>query len=513
MGSGSRAVKLMSLLARHSISHNPLYSSVIKVGCRKFGSLSQNRILNGASFRTNGVGLRNWSFVGSVNVNCGSARSIHGSAFKASKDYYDILGVSKSASSSEIKKAYYALAKKCHPDANKDDPDAEKRFQEVSKAYEVLTFSSLQTFSVSSIFKVLLLGHENYEASVGGGGGGPDAGPWGNSPFGDDIFGFNPFARNFSGEDVKVAVELSFMEAVQGCTKNVVFVTELACDSCGGSGVPPGTRPETCKRCKGAGMTVAQSGPMRIQITCPQCGGSGKFVKNVCKSCNGQRVVRGPKSVKVNIKPGVDTNEEIKMSRCGGTDPDGHQPGDLYVVFKVREDPIFRRQGPHIHVNADVNFTQAILGGTVRVPTLTGDVVVKVYHHNLHYIFCLEKWTPQVKPGTQPGQKVSLKGKGIKTRTSYSYGDQYVHFNVSIPTSLTPKQRELMEEFAKSDKSEEEEKPMPLPRYELTLRALFFSLVLVTFTHLFRVLSNNPYKRTRETYSVIYSSTCFWFKV
>lgn len=435
MGTSSRAVKLMSLLARHSISHNPFYGSVVKVGCRKFGSLSQSRILNGASFRTNGVGLRNWSILGSVNVNCGSARSIHGSAFKASKDYYDTLGVSRSASSSEIKKAYYALAKKCHPDANKDDPDAEKRFQEVSKAYEVLKDENNRA-------NYDQLGHENYEASVGGGGGGPDAGPWGNSPFGDDIFGFNPFARNFTGEDVKVAVELSFMEAVQGCTKNVVFVTELACDSCGGSGVPPGTRPETCKRCKGAGMTVAQSGNMRMHITCPQCGGSGKFVKNVCKSCNGQRVVRGPKSVKVNIKPGVDTNEEIKMSRCAGTDPDGHQPGDLYVVFKVREDPIFRREGPHIHVNANVNFTQAILGGTVRVPTLTGDVVVKV------------------KPGTQPGQKVSLKGKGIKTRTSYSYGDQYVHFNVSIPTSLTPKQRELMEEFAKSDKSEKEEKPV-----------------------------------------------------
>lgn len=429
----SNATKLVSWLARRSLSHNHFYESLVRGGgYRKFGSSSQIRILNAPNYRNAAVNPRYWSTLGTTKVNCGSTRSIHGTAFMAAKDYYDTLGVSKNATGSEIKKAYYGLAKKWHPDANKDDPEAETRFQEISKAYEVLKDEDKRGDYDQ-------LGHETYEASVSGGGG-QDSGQWGGNPFQDlgDIFGFGPFARNFSGKDVKVSLELSFMEAVQGCTKNVAFHTELPCESCGGSGVPPGTKPETCRRCKGAGMTMSQTGPFRIQVTCPQCGGSGKYVKNLCKSCNGQRVVRGPKSVKLNIMPGVDTNEEIKMSRSGGADPDGNQPGDLYVIIKVREDPIFRREGPHIHVDAVLNITQAILGGTMQVPTLTGDVVLKV------------------RAGTQPGQKVVLKGKGIKTRTSYSYGDQYVHFNVSIPTKLTDKQRELMEKFAKEEKGEDE---------------------------------------------------------
>ncbi|CAH1448822.1 unnamed protein product [Lactuca virosa] len=432
----SHATKLVSWLARRSLSHNHLNESLVNGGgYRKFGSSSQIRISN-APNKKNAVNPRYWSTHSTINVNPGSKRSIHGTAFMAAKDYYDTLGVSKNATSSEIKKAYYGLAKKWHPDANKDDPQAETRFQEISKAYEVLKDEDKRGDYDQ-------LGHETYEASVSGGGGGPDASQWGGgNPFQDlgDIFGFGPFARNFSGKDVKVSVELSFMEAVQGCTKNIVFQTELPCESCGGTGIPPGTKPETCRRCKGAGMTMSQTGPFRIQITCPQCGGSGKYVKNLCKSCNGQRVVRGQKSVKLNIMPGVDSNEEIKMSRSGGADPDGNQPGDLYVMIKVREDSTFRREGAHIHVNAPLNITQAVLGGTIQVPTLTGDVVLKV------------------RAGTQPGQKVVLKGKGIKTRTSYSYGDQYVHFNVSIPTSLTERQRELMEEFAKVENGEEDEK-------------------------------------------------------
>ncbi|KAL4563697.1 hypothetical protein LXL04_027742 [Taraxacum kok-saghyz] len=432
----STATKFVSWLARRSLSHNHLDESLVRGGgYRKFGSSSQIRSSNGPN-KNAAVDPRYWSTHGTSNVNLGSKRSIHSTAFMAAKDYYDTLGVSKNASSSEIKKSYYGLAKKWHPDANKDDPQAETKFQEISKAYEVLKDEDKRADYDQ-------LGHETYEASVSGGGG-PDGGQWGGggNPFQDlgDIFGFGPFARNFSGKDVKVSVELSFMEAVQGCTKNVAFHTELPCDSCGGSGVPPGTKPETCRRCKGAGMTMSQTGPFRIQVTCPQCGGSGKYVKNLCKSCNGQRVKNGLKSVKLNIMPGVDTNEEIKMSRSGGADPDGHQPGDLYVTIKVREDPIFRREGAHIHVNAALNLTQAMLGGTIQVPTLTGEVVLKV------------------RAGTQPGQKVVLKGKGIKTRTSYSYGNQYVHFNVNIPMNLTQRQRELMEEFAKEEKGEEGEK-------------------------------------------------------
>ncbi|KAL4585784.1 hypothetical protein LXL04_010410 [Taraxacum kok-saghyz] len=429
----SNGIKLFSWIARRSLSNDPSYESLARGGYRKFGSSIHGhyKISTCRSYK-NGVNSRYWSNLGTIKSHYGNNRSIHGTSHMAAKDYYDTLGVNKNATASEIKKAYYGLAKKWHPDANKDDPEAETKFQEVSKAYEVLKDEEKRA-------QYDQLGHETFEASASGGGGGPDAGHWRN-PFQDlgDIFGFGPFARNFTGKDVKVALELSFMEAVQGCTKSVVFQTELPCETCGGSGVPPGTKPETCRRCKGAGMTFSQTGPFRIQVTCTQCGGSGKYVKSLCKSCNGQRVVRGPKSVKLNIMPGVDTNEELRMSRSGGADPDGNQPGDLFVVIKVREDPVFRREGPNIHVDATLNITQAVLGGTIQVPTLTGDVVLKV------------------RPGTQPGQKVVLKGKGIKTRNSYSYGDQYVHFNVSIPTNLSERQRELIEEFAKEEQGEYE---------------------------------------------------------
>eukprot|EP00262_Sarcandra_glabra_P002459 TRINITY_DN1275_c0_g3_i1.p1 TRINITY_DN1275_c0_g3~~TRINITY_DN1275_c0_g3_i1.p1 ORF type:complete len:257 (+),score=44.33 TRINITY_DN1275_c0_g3_i1:57-773(+) len=226
------------------------------------------------------------------------------------------------------------------------------------------------------------------------------------------------------------------MEAVQGCTKTVTFQTAVPCETCGGTGVPPGTRPETCRPCRGSGMTFMQRGPFSIQTTCSQCGGTGKIVKSFCKSCKGAQVLKGSKSVKLDVMAGVDDNETLKIYRSGGADPDGNQPGDLYVTIKVREDPVFRREGPDIHVDTVLSATQAILGGTIQVPTLTGDVVLKV------------------RQGTQPGQKVVLKGKGIKTRKSASYGNQYVHFNVNIPTNLSQRQRVLIEEFAKEEQGE-----------------------------------------------------------
>ncbi|CAL9084776.1 unnamed protein product [Musa textilis] len=244
--------------------------------------------------------------------------------------------------------------------------------------------------------------------------------------------------REFGGQDVEVSLEISFMEAVQGCTKIVTFQSAVTCESCGGAGIPPGTKPETCRACRGSGMTFMQNGSFRLQSTCSQCGGSGMTVKSLCKSCRGQRVVKGVKSVKLDVIPGADDNDTIKVYRSGGADPDGNQPGDLYVTIKVREDPVFQREKADIHVDAVLSVTQAILGGTIQVPTLTGDIVLKV------------------KPGTQPGQKVVLKGKGIKTRNSSYYGDQYVHFNVTIPVNLTQRQQMLIEEFAKEEQQEHE---------------------------------------------------------
>ncbi|KAG6424580.1 hypothetical protein SASPL_114998 [Salvia splendens] len=286
------------------------------------------------------------------------------------------------ATTFEIKKAYYGLAKQLHPDTNKDDPEAEKKFQEVQKAYEVLKDEEKRQQYDQA-------GHEAFErAGTGDGGFDPFGGGGGFNPF-QDIFRnsdiFNIFNWDMGGEDVKVAVELSFMEAVQGCTKTL-----------------------------GSSMVISQNGPFTLQAACPNCKGAGKIVSNFCKSCRGKQVVKGPKTVKVNIMAGVDNNETIKIPRSGGSDPDGNQLGDLYVMIKE------------------------ILGGTIQVPTLSGDVVVKV------------------RPGTQPGQKVVLRKKGIKVRNSFSFGDQYVHFNVSISTNLTQRQRQLIEEFGKEEEREED---------------------------------------------------------
>ncbi|GAB4832620.1 hypothetical protein Ancab_006638 [Ancistrocladus abbreviatus] len=382
---------------------------------------------------------KNWLRFGALFGKLGAIRSIHGTGLLA-RDYYEVLGVSRNATPSDIKKAFYALAKQHHPDMNKEDPDAEKKFQEINKAYEVLKDEQERAAYDQ-------LGHDTYEQSKGLGGG-PGPGGAGFSPFEDifrhgfeDVFKiFEPGFRTgrFGGQDVKVTLELSFMEAVQGCTKTVTYQTTLPCEACGGTGVPPGTKPETCKRCRGKGMTYMQNGPFSVQSTCMQCGGTGKTYTSHCKACNGNRVVRGSRTIKLDVMPGVDNNETIKVSRSGGADPDGYDPGDLYVTIRVREDPVFRREGSDIHVDAVLSITQAILGGTIQVPTLTGDVVLKV------------------RPGTQPGQKVVLKKKGIKTRGSFSFGDQFVHFSVSIPANLTPRQRELIEEFAKEEQGEDD---------------------------------------------------------
>lgn len=419
-------------------SRNSIMKTVIG-GCSKSfstGPCNQFRVSGNFSLK-NANNHRNWLLLRLLNSNLGGMRSIHGTASMSARDYYDVLGVNKNATASEIKKAYYGLAKKLHPDTNKDDPEAEKKFQEVSKAYEVLKDDEKR-----SVYDQV--GHEAFVHQETNGGPGHEGG-FGN-PFQDifnmeNIFNFRDIFRNrMSGQDVKVAVELSFMEAVQGCTKTVTFQTELPCEACGGEGVPPGVKPEKCRRCKGSGMESIHSGFMSINQTCRQCGGTGHIITNWCKSCKGARVVKGSKSVKLDIMPGVDNNETLKVFRSGGADPDGNQPGDLYVTIKVREDPVFRREGANIHVDSVLSVTQAILGGTIQVPTLTGDVVLKV------------------RPGTQPGQKVVLKNKGIKTRNSFSFGDQYVHFNVSIPTNLTQRQRELIEEFAKEERGEYEKR-------------------------------------------------------
>lgn len=431
-------VKLAFLLARRHLQSNSMSESSIRHVQQLSRGLcsSSSRVLSDSNGE-NGKWRKVQS--GVSYKSCNPTRYFHGTRTVSARDFYDVLGVSKNATASDIKKAYYALAKKLHPDTNKDDTDAEKKFQEVQRAYEVLKDEEKRSLYDQ-------VGPDAFEqASAGGGGAGPfNAG--GFDPFAD-IFGGGAGAdffknifrdRDFGGQDIKVSLEISFMEAVQGCTKTLNFQTAVPCAACGGNGAPPGTRPETCKNCRGSGMSSMQRGPFLLQTTCSMCGGSGKIIKNLCKSCKGQKIVRGTKSVKLDVMPGVDDGEIIKIHNSGGADPEGGQPGDLYVTLKVREDPVFRREKYDIHVDAVLNITQAILGGTVQIPTLTGDVILKV------------------RPGTQPGQKAVLKGKGIRAKNSRTMGDQYVHFNVSIPSNLTKRQLELIEEFVKEEQADYE---------------------------------------------------------
>ncbi|GAA0142164.1 chaperone [Lithospermum erythrorhizon] len=279
-----------------------VYETLLNGGFRGYGTaIVRGRFGNSCNLRN--VNEKEWLKLGLLNASLGGVRSIHGTsaASMSSRDFYEVLGVSKSATSSEIKKAYYGLAKKLHPDTNKEDPEAEKKFQEVQKAYEVLKDEEKRA-------QYDQYGPEMFEQTMNGGGG-PGFNPFeGGNPF-QDIFRngadiFNIFNRDIGGEDIKVSVELSFMEAVNGCTKTINFQTDMSCGACGGTGVPPGTRPETCKRCKGSGMITSQNGFFMMQSTCPSCRGAGKIVTDFCKTCKGKRVVSGPKSVKLNLVPG-----------------------------------------------------------------------------------------------------------------------------------------------------------------------------------------------------------------
>uniref|UniRef100_A0A2P2L3G4 Uncharacterized protein n=1 Tax=Rhizophora mucronata TaxID=61149 RepID=A0A2P2L3G4_RHIMU len=299
----SHGAKLAASVARLSLLQDSLSSSAYKGSlsgsCRKLSTGFCNPVPSFANCFPTKSNKRSWLLLNAFVANLGSARLIHGTAYM-SRDYYDVLGVSKNASSSEIKKAYYGLAKKLHPDTNKDDPEAERKFQEVSKAYEVLKDEEKRT-------QYDELGHDAFEQQTTNGY--QPGGPGFDNPFADffrmdDIFG-NVFKQKLGGQDVKVTIEISFMEAIQGCTKTVTFQTDLPCEACRGEGVPPGVRPELCKRCKGSGIVFTQKGFFSLQHTCNQCGGTGQTVSSVCRSCSGRKVKRGSKTIKLDIISGL----------------------------------------------------------------------------------------------------------------------------------------------------------------------------------------------------------------
>ena len=346
------------------------------------------------------------------------------------RDYYEVLGVARNASDGDIKKAYRRLAMKYHPDRNPGNAEAEQSFKEVKAAYEVL--SDQRKRSAYDQF-----GHAGVDQG-GGRGAGFDPGDVFGDIFGDvfgDIFGGGGRRRGtrvYRGADIAYRLELDLEQAVGGASVNIDVSTLAQCDTCSGSGAAPGSTPQTCNTCAGHGQVRMQQGFFSVQQTCPRCKGAGQMVTDPCEPCNGQGRVPQPRSLSVKVPPGVDTGDRIRLSGEGEAGPNGGPSGDLYVEITVREHPIFERDGANLSSEVPISYGVAVLGGNVDVPTLDGEVSLKI------------------PAGTQSGKVFRLRNKGVKPVRSNVLGDLYCRVVVETPVNLTREQKELLREFESS---------------------------------------------------------------
>ncbi len=340
------------------------------------------------------------------------------------KDYYEILGVSRDASEADIKKAFRQLALKYHPDRNPENKEAEEKFKEINEAYSCLINPEKRA---------------NYDRfgtaeEVGAG-----FGPFGTG-FGDifeDIFGdfFGTFTgrrrpRPTKGNDLRYDLDITLMEAAFGTEKTIEVPKWENCAECAGTGSTPGKLPVVCPNCKGVGQVRFQQGFFSISKTCEKCGGAGRIITDPCKSCKGQGKVRKIKSIQVKMPAGVDTGSRLRISNEGEMGLYGGPPGDLYIVLNIEEHPFFKREGNDLYCDVPLSFSQAALGSEIEVPTIEGTSRIKI---------------PQ---GTPSGRIFYLKGKGIPRLGGRGRGDQIVRVYVDVPKKLTPRQKEILEEFA-----------------------------------------------------------------
>lgn len=346
------------------------------------------------------------------------------------RDYYEVLGVSNSASKDEIKKAYRKLSKKFHPDINKE-PGADEKFKEVKEAYEVLSDDQKRA-------QYDQFGHVDPNQGFGGG-----------ADFGGGFGGFEDIFNSFfgggggrrrdpnaprQGADLQYTMTLKFEEAVFGKETDIEIPREEECETCDGTGAKPGTKVETCKHCHGSGqMSVEQNTPFgRIvnRRVCHYCNGTGKEIKEKCPTCSGTGKVTRRNKIHVKIPAGVDDGQQLRVAGKGEAGINGGPPGDLYIVFHIRSHEFFERDGDDIYCEMPITFVQASLGDEVEVPTLHGKVKLKV------------------PAGTQTGTKFRLKGKGVPNVRGYGIGDQHVHVRIVTPTKLSEKQKQLLRDFA-----------------------------------------------------------------
>ena len=344
------------------------------------------------------------------------------------RDYYEVLGVQKNVSEKDLKRSFKRMAMKLHPDRNPDDAEAEEKFKEAKEAYEVL--SDQQKRSAYDQF-----GHAGVDPSMGGGRGGAGGG------FGDifedvfgDIFGGSRGGggggnRAYRGSDLQYNLELSLEEAVFGKKVDIRIPTKERCDSCGGTGAKKGTNPESCATCQGMGQVRMQQGFFAVQQTCPHCNGAGKVIKEPCTSCSGQGTVDKEKTLEVSIPMGVDTGDRIRLSGEGEAGLNGGPSGDLYVQVNLKKHELFTRDDTNLHCEVPIRITTAALGGEVSVPTLEGEVTLKI------------------PAETQTGKLFRLRGKGVKSVRNAVAGDLLCKVLVETPVNLTNLQKTLFEEI------------------------------------------------------------------
>jgi molecular chaperone DnaJ len=357
------------------------------------------------------------------------------------RDYYEVLGVSRDANPDQIKKAYRQLAKKYHPDVNKDDKDAAEKFKEVAEAYEVL--SDDQKRATYDRF-----GHDAFDPTRGGAGGFGE-GMGGFSDIFDLLFGTAGGQRRHSGpqrgSDREVRLDINFEEAVFGSEKDFDLQRVEKCATCKGNGAEPGSPIKTCPQCKGSGQVrSAQSTPFgRFETvkTCSRCQGDGKIIEKPCTACKGTGKVRKKRTINVKIPAGIDTGARLRMSGEGELGINGGPSGDLYIVIVVRPHEKFHRDGYTLITETEIDFVQASLGAEIEIPLLGG------MSHKL-----------DVPAGSQPGDVITVKGKGIPHLHGQRSGDLKVYLKVKIPTKLTKRQKELLMNFYNDNDNKENKK-------------------------------------------------------